>query len=300
MLKISVVIPVYNAVNDVRNCLESLKRNFDFTQGEVLVIDDCSQEETAEYLKHEAAVHPELFTLRRNENNLGFVKTCNRGIAEAKGEIVILLNSDTMIPPDFCNKVAACFDADPLIAAASPIASYSGTYFIPLRDGDTLESMNEKLEQIHTPVYPAIPTAEGFCFCMRRHLLDKYGALDEIYGKGYNEERDYSFRMVSNGLRCALIDNLYVFHKRHASFGKAERKKQLEQNDRIFKERWGALIKEEKKQIKYHNPITRLRIQMQPEYFSKNLFYSRASLPDKTILRILGIKITLKKKQPEA
>lgn len=296
MLKISVVVPVYNAVNDVRNCLESLKRNFDFTRGEVLIIDDCSEEETAEYLKHQAAGNPELFTLRRNENNLGFVKTCNRGIAEAKGEIVILLNSDTMIPAGFCDKVAACFDADPLIAVASPIASYSGTYFIPLRDGDTLESMNERLEQIRTPAYPAIPTAEGFCFCMRRHLIEKYGALDEIYGKGYNEERDFSFRMVSNGLRCALIDDLYVFHKRHASFGKAERKKQLEQNDRIFKERWGSLIKEEKKHIRHHNPITQLRIQMQPEYFSKNPFYSKASLPDKTVLRILGIKITLKKK----
>lgn len=50
-MKISVVIPVYNAVQDVQKCLESVKENFDFSDGEVLVVDDCSEEETAAYLK---------------------------------------------------------------------------------------------------------------------------------------------------------------------------------------------------------------------------------------------------------
>lgn len=48
-MKISVVIPVYNAVQDVQKCLESVKENFDFSDGEVLIVDDCSQEETAAY-----------------------------------------------------------------------------------------------------------------------------------------------------------------------------------------------------------------------------------------------------------
>ena len=182
-MKISVVIPVYNAVQDVQKCLESVKENFDFSDGEVLIVDDCSQEETAAYLKKEAATNPDKFTLMRNGENSGFPKTCNNGIAKAQGEIVVLLNSDTMIPAGFNAKIAACFDSDPLIAAASPIASYSGSYFIPLRDGETVASMNEKIEQLHIPTYPSIPTAEGFCLCLRKSALDKFGALDEIYGK---------------------------------------------------------------------------------------------------------------------
>lgn len=232
-MKISVVIPVYNAVQDVQKCLESVKENFDFSDGEVLVVDDCSEEETAAYLKKEAATNPDKFTLMRNGENSGFPKTCNNGIAKAQGEIVVLLNSDTMIPAGFNAKIAACFDSDPLIAAASPIASYSGSYFIPLRDGETVASMNEKIEQLHIPTYPTIPTAEGFCLCLRKSALDKFGALDEIYGKGFNEERDLSFRMTSKGLRCVLIDNLYVYHKRHASFGSAARKQQLEKTTKF-------------------------------------------------------------------
>lgn len=293
-MKISVVIPVYNAVEDVKKCLQSVKENFDFADGEVIVVDDCSQPETADYLKAEAAANPDKFTLFRNAENSGFPKTCNNGIAKAEGEIVVLLNSDTTIPARFCEKIAACFDSDPLIAVASPIAAYSGSYFIPLRDGETVASMNEKIEKLHKPAYPAIPTAEGFCLCLRKSALDKFGALDEIYGKGFNEERDLSFRMASKGLRCVLIDDLYVFHKRHASFGSAERKKQLERNDRIFKERWGNLVKAEKDFTKHRNPIDELRRQIQPKYFKKGLFWSKSVLPDKTVWRVFGVKITKK------
>ena len=295
-MKISVVIPVYNAVEDVKRCLDSVKENFDFSVGEVIVVDDCSDEETMDYLKRLAELNPDLFTLIRNPENKGFPGTCNNGIRHAQGEIIVLLNSDTIIPDNFCKKIIDCFDSDPKIAVASPIASYSGNYFIPLRDHETVASMNEKIERLHSPVYPSVPTAEGFCFCLRKTALDQYGLLDEVYGKGFNEERDLCFRMSSNGLRCVLIDNLYVYHKRHASFGSSERKKQLEKNDKIFKERWGDLIKKEKNFNKKHNPVSDLRLQIQPQYFTKNLFYSRSVLPDKTVYRIFGIKITLKNK----
>ena len=293
-MKLSVIIPVYNAKDDVEKCLKSVKENFDFSDGEVIIVDDCSQEKTADYLKTEAATNPDKFTLIRNAGNSGFPKTCNNGIAKAQGEIIVLLNSDTMIPAGFNKKVAACFDSDPLIAVASPIASYSGSYFIPLRDGETVDSMNEKIERLHKPVYPSIPTAEGFCLCLRKHAVDKYGALDEVYGKGFNEERDFSFRMTQKGLRCALIDNLYVYHKRHASFGNAERKKQLKINDKIFKERWGALVSKENKFLKRHKPIDELRRQIQPKYVKKGWFSTKSVLPDKTVWRIFGIKLTFK------
>lgn len=293
-MKISMVIPVYNALEDVKKCLQSVREHFDFADGEVILVDDCSKPETGDWLKAQAAENPDKFTLLRNAENSGFPKTCNNGIEKAKGEIVVLLNSDTMIPARFCEKIAACFDSDPLIAVASPIAAYSGSYFIPLRDGETVASMNEKIERLHEPTYPAIPTAEGFCLCLRKSALDKFGALDEIYGKGFNEERDLSFRMAAKGLRCVLIDNLYVYHKRHASFGSAERKKQLERNDKIFKERWGNLVKREKDFTKHRNPIDALRRQIQPQYFQKGLFWSKSVLPDKTVWRVFGVKITKK------
>lgn len=297
MIKISVIVPVYNALEDVKNCLASLKENFDFPLGEVIVIDDCSGEDTAEWLKLEAVNHPAMLTLRRNEENLGFVKSCNRGIEEARGNIIVLLNSDTLIPKGFCDKILDCFEKDDSIGIASPIASYSGTYFIPCRDADNLESMNRHLDELRSkPKYPTIPTAEGFCFCFRKEISDRTGPLDEAYGKGYNEERDFCFRAVTNGWRCALIDNLYVYHKRHASFGKKERKKQLKENDKIFKERWADLIKQEKYEIKHNNPITELRMQIYPQYFKKNAVYSKSDFPDKTVYRILGVKITFKKK----
>ena len=50
-MKISIIIPVYNALQDLKICLESVKENVDFADAEVILVDDCSQEETADYLK---------------------------------------------------------------------------------------------------------------------------------------------------------------------------------------------------------------------------------------------------------
>ena len=78
------------------------------------------------------------------------------------------------------------------------------------------------------------------------------------------------------------------------AFGSAARKQQLEKNDKIFKDRWGDLVKQEKDFTKHRNPIDALRRQIQPKYFKKGLFYSKSVLPDKTVWRILGVKITKK------
>lgn len=291
MVKLSVIIPVYNAPDDVRSCLDSLEKHFDFSTGEVIVVDDCSKPETAGLLDQRSGK----FIVLHNPENLGFVGSCNRGMAAAKGDIFVLLNSDTLIPAGFCSRIFDCFASDEKIGVASPIASSSGSYFIPLYDGETLETMDAKIKE-RTPVYPEIPTAEGFCFCLRRSVFEALNGLDTIYGRGYNEERDFSFRARKAGKRCVLIDNLYVFHKRHASFTSAERKAQLQRNNDIFRGRWGDWVKDEKDRVKHRNPVEALRIQLYPKYFKKNLFYSKVTLPEKTIYRLFGLKITFKKK----
>ena len=87
---ISVVIPVYNGENTVARAVESaLKQDAEM---EILVIDDCSTDKTAEVLRH--YMDTQQISYVRNEKNLGVAESRNRGVALAKGDFVAFLDAD--------------------------------------------------------------------------------------------------------------------------------------------------------------------------------------------------------------
>ncbi len=228
--KISLIIPLYNAFKEFRKCIKSIEKYFDFELGEVIVIDDAS----SKLIKL-----PPNVKFIRNEKNEGYLKSCNRGVEYAAGEILIFLNSDTEICAHFCDAVIKCFDTG--ITAASPISSNSASCWIP--QIFPLKIMN-KIILKNKPVYPEIFNAEGFCFCIRKSFVDKYGLFDEIYSPGYCEEVDLCQRIKSKGGKCVLIDNLYVKHLRHKSFKSNSLRLTAEHNKILYK-RWGEFFNKE-------------------------------------------------------
>lgn len=238
MKRVSLIVPVYNALKYVKLCIKSILANFNFELGEVIIIDDHSDSATENYLKFIADLYPERISLIRNEHNLGYLRSCNKAVVHAAGEIVIFLNSDCEIPDLFVERILACFCSDENIIAASPIASNGASYFIPQLF--TFKYMSSCIQN-RRPDYPEIYNAEGFCFCVRKCFIDNYGLFDEIYGVGYCEELDYSFLIRKKGFKCVLIDNLYVKHARNKSF-KKKKYFQLAKNNAILYEKWKDVI----------------------------------------------------------
>lgn len=238
MSKISLIIPVYNALDYFKKCIKSVLKYYDFSIGEVLIVNDCSNSATSKYLKSLVKKHKNL-RLINNKENLGWLKTCNYAEKEVSGEIVVFLNSDTEICSGFCDKIIDCFNSDEQIVTASPIASNSGVYFIPsLLPFDLVRKNILK----NKPKYPEILNAEGFCLCVRKSYIDENGLFDEIYGMGYCEEVDFCLKAkLTNNKKSVLIDNLYVKHKRHASF-KKKRNELQSKNNKILYARYGNTI----------------------------------------------------------
>lgn len=236
--KISLIIPVYNALPYLKKCLKSVIKNFSFEIGEVYLINDFSNKETSSYLEKIILKHPYI-NLVNNTENLGYVESCNKGVTFANGEIIVLLNSDTEIPKSFCSKIIQCFNKDKNIGTASPIASNSATHWLP--QIFNIETMNKYLEKSE-PNYPEIFNAEGFCICIRKNLIDKYGLYDTCFSPGYCEEVDLCLRLYSKGYRNVLIDNLYVKHARNKSFGTESRKLHLEEHNVLLYKRWKDLL----------------------------------------------------------
>lgn len=234
---ISIIIPVYNAIEDTEKCLKSIEKSNLSSHVEIIIIDDGSENETKKYLRTYTK-NKKQFILLENENNLGFVKTCNRGMKIAKGDIVILLNSDTIIPQRFEERIIDCFNSDNTIGIASPLASSSGLWDLPFISGKNYEEMDKHVENTSEKKYPNLLCPEGFCFCIRKDVIKNIGYLDEIFGKGYCEETEYTLRALNVEWRIVLIDNLYIYHKRHASFGTEARRLQIEKNKKILWDRW--------------------------------------------------------------
>jgi GT2 family glycosyltransferase/glycosyltransferase involved in cell wall biosynthesis len=233
---IDVVIPVYNAPDDVRICVESVLAHLR-PDVRVVLIDDASPDPRIAPLFAELAQrgHPQL-TLLRNERNLGFTGTANRGMQLSRADVV-LLNSDTIVSAGWLDAIMHCAATDPRIGTITPFSNNAEILSFPRfcennpwPPGADPGPVHASIAAAAVPVYPDLPTGVGFCFYLRRAMLDDIGFFDaEAFGAGYGEENDLCLRAARAGWRNVLADNAFVVHTGEKSF--AGRKAEVAQRN---------------------------------------------------------------------
>jgi len=106
--KVSIIIPVHNQLKYTLTCLKSLKINLDDgVSYEIIVVNDASTDQTSASLGKIEGVR-----LIDNENNLGFLKSCQKGITEARGEYICLLNNDTIVLKNWLSELVDTIEKD--------------------------------------------------------------------------------------------------------------------------------------------------------------------------------------------
>jgi GT2 family glycosyltransferase len=224
---IDIVIPVYNAAGDLARCVDSVLAH---SSGDwrLLLIDDASPAIAIRtYFSGLRARRLPQVSLHRNERNLGFTLTANRGLSEARADAdVVLLNSDTVVTPDWLGKLARCAASDPRIGTITPFSNNAEICSWPRFCSNNPWPLSQDpgavvaaLEQSAVPTYPDLPTGVGFCFYIRRALIAAIGAFDPAFGLGYGEENDYCLRAVAAGFRNVLCEDAFVLHLGGSSFG---------------------------------------------------------------------------------
>jgi len=221
-LKADIVIPVYADVSGTRACIESVFRGSGESLGQLIVINDCSPHaEMAPMLAELQLKHPEIVVIT-NEANLGFVRSANRGLALRRQDVV-LLNNDTVVTPGWLSEMLEVAYAHDRVAAVVPLSNNASICSVPAYCEPTemreLEGHDLKLDSL--PRFTAIPTGVGFCMLMRHVVLNMIGGFDPSYGRGYNEENDWSMRAQTLGFIVVRANRALVYHLGAASFGDA-------------------------------------------------------------------------------
>jgi len=226
---VDIIIPVYNGIDFLRPCLNSVFQCTDKCH-RIIVVDDASPDiKTNEYLE-ELAQQKEIVLLK-NEKNLGFVGSVNRGMRYSTRD-VILLNSDTEVSPGWVDKMLACALSCPGVATVTPLTNNGTICSVPnwlednsLPPGLSVKEMADLVEKVSEHLYPELPTGVGFCMYVSRDALNKIGYFDEAhFGKGYGEENDFCWRAKKAGFVNLLDDATFIFHKGSMSFGNTPEK----------------------------------------------------------------------------
>ena len=230
-----IILPVYNGLTHLKDCIESILKHSPVEHFHLYIIDDHSDSITRGYLQEQAETHPQI-TLYRNKENLGFIISCNTGMALGDANYVILINSDVIVTPGWLERLIECAESDSHIASVNPLTNYASQINLPMAPGANFYGMDEYLKIYSPRHFPDVVTGVGFCLLLRRAALNEVGVFDEIYGRGYCEESDLCMRLTSRGYRTVVADHAYVYHKGRGTF--TDRKERYLHNRRIFDSRW--------------------------------------------------------------
>ena len=227
---VTVVVPVYGGPDTVSACLDALVGAIG-PRDSILVINDLGPEADAV----EAAVlsgFADALRYVRNPRNLGFVGTCNRAALELTpaDHDLLLLNSDTVPTPGFVDALEAALDADERNGIACARSDNATIASLPLRRRvPDAPRTRERTASVfgalrsRLPEYSVSPVAMGFCFLVRRTLIDRHGLFDEAFSPGYGEENDFCLRMGELGHRSVIVHRALVFHEGFVSFQEQRR-----------------------------------------------------------------------------
>ncbi len=221
--RVSVIIPTRGGITYTHYCLVALCRCEDKTTFEVIVIDDEPTGETAVRLGNYDNLR-----LIRNEENLGFVLSCNRGAAIAKGDYLIFLNNDTQVQPGWLDALIWTFEHQPNAGLVGsrliyPDGRQQEAGGIVFKDGSAWNYGH--LDDPYRPEYSYLREPDyvsGAALAIPRKLFLEVGGFNPIYAPGYYEDTDLAFRLREAGYHIYYQPCSKVLHFEGVSAGRDE------------------------------------------------------------------------------
>jgi GT2 family glycosyltransferase len=233
MPRLSIVIVTFNSIADLDTCLASITQSRHRIDYELVAVDNASQDGTPAYLRER---WPGVRLIEAGAN-LGFAKANNLGIRQTSGELVLLLNPDTVVPAGALDRLVAALDRRPDAAIAGPrIVDARGRAELSFgRMISPLAELRQKtLVAGHAGRLPLISAAvermtrrtrdvdwvSGACLLIRRSDLEAVGLLDERFFM-YTEDVDLCHAVRARGRAVLFTADVEIVHHRGQSVASA-------------------------------------------------------------------------------
>lgn len=219
MPRLSIVIVSYNARADLERCLDSLVRARPAVDHEILVVDNASPDDTVEALR---ARWPGVRLVEAG-GNVGFAKGNNLGVRQSCGELVLLLNPDTLVPAGAVDALVALLDRRPDVAVVGP-RLVDGQGRAELSFGGMISPLGELRQKLRargnverlTSRERRVDWVSGACLLVRRADAEAVGLLDERYFM-YTEDVDFCAAIRARGRMVLFTPAAQVVHLRGRS-----------------------------------------------------------------------------------
>ena len=289
--KVSVIVPIYNAYEDTKKCIESILK-YSTKNYELILINDKSTDSRVGTLLKSYENNQNIIIIN-NPVNVGFVTSVNIGLKYSNHD-VILLNSDTIVTPKWIEKLTCAAYSDKNIATVTPFSNNAGVFSVPVMNKNntipeklSLNEMSNIIEKLSNHKYMRIPTGNGFCMYIKRDVINSIGYFDDkTFGRGYGEENDFCMRAIYNGWENIIDDSTYIFHKGSSSFG-YEKQKLINQHMEILEDKHPTYKNEVNKfvrDLKIQNVGSDINYALQKDLFKKKRVLYISDLKDNSLI----------------
>ena len=195
---------------------------------ELIILDDCSpaKEQTSQLMKKWAPQFKSKFGSFRfiqNKKNLGFAKSFNKGLKLAKGNVLLILNDDIYLPKNSVKRMVQAQEDNPKFGLLGPVTNEKGaathqyTKYAPKIKSYTPKNFNkvEKFTSLLKKIMPKeilkVNLLAGFCFIVKKDILQEMGWFNELYKHGYYEDTELSDK-IKLKYPIGIIQNIFVSH----------------------------------------------------------------------------------------
>jgi len=203
---VSVIVNFYNSRSTLKECLDSIFK-VKYKNYEVIAVDDCSTDDSAEIAKK----YPVKYF--KTPKNSGVAGSRNFGIKKAKGEIILITDSDCVLDQNWISEMVKPFeDKKVAVVGCRDRAPENDSFFAKGVDYALTSFIGTGGIRSKSKVNLSNYSPRGFSFCVRKELFDKYGYFDTNIVPG--EEIDFGLRIKKAGYKLAFVSSTVVLHKR--------------------------------------------------------------------------------------
>lgn len=211
-MKASVIVLAWNGMEYLENCLDTVLSQ-ECADFEVIVVDNDSSDDSADFV---AARYPQV-RLIRNERNLGFSAGNNVGLRAASGDVLVLLNQDTVVQTGWLEALMVAFE-QPDVGIAGCKALYpngsiqhAGAFVYGPR-AETEHTGRHEPDDGRFDQSRDADFVTGAALAISRPALERIGLLDEGFSPVYYEDTDWCYTVREAGFRVVYVPAAQLVH----------------------------------------------------------------------------------------